>query len=294
MVSLTIVVSHLILQGVRYMGLRINTNIASQEVQRNLKVSNASQEAEFSKLSSGKRITKSADDAAGLAIAKKLEAETKGLRVASRNANDAISMVQVAEGGLNETGNILTRLRELSIQAASDTVGDAERGYLSLEYEQLVQEADRISKTTSFNGRPLLQGEGGMLQFQVGAYGGQDNMIELDAGSTDASVESLGIGGSNVRDKQDAVDNLERIDGAIGKVSAFRANFGAVQSRLQTAANSIDVTVVNQESARSRIEDVDVAESTAKLASAQMKNAAGVATLAQANALGQQAMRLIG
>lgn len=276
------------------MGLRINTNIASQEVQRNLKVSNASQEAEFSKLSSGKRITKSADDAAGLAIAKKLEAETKGLRVASRNANDAISMVQVAEGGLNETSNILTRLRELSIQAGSDTVGDTERGYLSLEYEQLVQEADRISKTTQFNGRPLLQGEGSVLQFQVGAYGGQDNQIELDAGATDASVESLGIGGSNVRDKQDAIDNLERIDGAIQKVSAFRANFGSVQSRLQTAINNIDVAVVNQESARSRIEDVDVAESTAKLASAQMKNAAGVATLSQANALGQQALRLIG
>ncbi len=276
------------------MGLRINTNIASQEVQRNLRVSNASQEAEFSKLSSGKRITKSADDAAGLAIAKKMEAETKGLRVASRNANDAISMVQVAEGGLNETSNILTRLRELSIQAGSDTVGDVERGYLSLEYEQLVAEADRIAKTTSFNGRPLLQGEGDLLQFQVGAYGGEDNIIELDAGQTDASVESLGIGGSNVRDRSDALDNLERIDGAIQKVSAFRANFGSVQSRLQTAINSIDTTVVNQESARSRIEDVDVAESTAKLASSQMKNAAGVATLAQANALGQQALRLIG
>lgn len=276
------------------MGLRINTNIASQEVQRNLKVSNASQEAEFSKLSSGKRITKSADDAAGLAIAKKLEAETKGLRVASRNANDAISMVQVAEGGLNETSNILTRLRELSIQAGSDTVGDTERGYLSLEYEQLVAEADRISKTTQFNGRPLLKGEGSILQFQVGAYGGQDNQIELDAGATDASAESLGVGGSTVREKQDAIDNLEKIDGAIQKVSAFRANFGSVQSRLQTAMNNIDVAVVNQESARSRIEDVDVAESTAKLASAQMKNAAGTATLAQANALGQQALRLIG
>ncbi len=276
------------------MGLRINTNIASQEVQRNLKVSNAAQEAEFSKLSSGKRITKSADDAAGLAIAKKMEAETKGLRVASRNANDAISMVQVAEGGLNESSNILTRLRELSIQAGSDTVGDTERGYLSLEYEQLVQEADRIAKTTSFNGRPLLKGEGSTLSFQVGAYGGQDNQIEMDASQTDASVEGLGIGGSNVRDKQDALDNLDKIDGAIQKVSAFRANFGSVQSRLQSAINNIDTTVVNQESARSRIEDVDVAESTAKLASSQMKNAAGVATLAQANALGQQALRLIG
>jgi len=276
------------------MGLRINTNIASQEVQRNLKVSNASQEAEFSKLSSGKRITKSADDAAGLAIAKKFEAETKGLRVASRNANDAVSLVQVAEGGLNETSNILTRLRELSIQAGSDTVGDAERGLMSLEYEQLVSEADRISKITSFNGKPLLKGEGSVLQFQVGTFAGEENQIELDSSITDASAESLGIGGTSVRDKEDALNNLEKIDSAIGRVSGYRASFGSVQTRLMSAINNLDVTIVNQESARSRIEDVDVAESTAKLASAQMMNAAGVATLAQANSLGQQAMRLIG
>ncbi len=276
------------------MGLRINTNIASQEVQRSLRATNAQQEAEFSKLSSGKRITKSADDAAGLAIAKKLEAETRGMRVASRNANDAISMVQVAEGGLNETGNILTRLRELAIQAASDTVGEAERGYLSLEYQQLVQEADRISKTTTFNGRTLLQGEGDVMQFQVGTYAGEDNRIEFDASTTDASAESLGIGGSNIRDKAEALDNLQSIDSAINKVSGFRANFGSVQSRLQTSINNLDVAIVNQDAARSRIEDVDVADSTAKVASAQIKNAAGVATLAQANQLGQGALRLIG
>jgi len=276
------------------MGLRINTNIASQEVKRNLKVSTAQQEAEFSKMSSGKRITKSADDAAGLAIANKLNAETKGLRMATRNANDAISLVQTAEGGLNETSSILTRLRELSIQAASDTVGEAERGYLSLEYEQLVQEADRISKTTQFNGKPLLKGEGDTLSFQVGAYGDENNQIEFDAASTDASSESLGLSGSNIRGRQDALDNLERIDNAIVKVSAFRANFGSLQSRLSSTVNNLDVAVVNQEAARSRIEDVDVAESTAKLASSSIRSAAGTATLAQANALGQGAMRLIG
>jgi flagellin len=276
------------------MGLRINTNIASQEVQRNLRLSNATQEQEFSKLSSGKRITKSADDAAGLAIAKKLEAETKGLKMASRNANDAISMVQVAEGGLNETSNILTRLRELSIQAASDTIGDAERGYLSLEYEQLVQEADRISKTTSFNGQPLLKGEGKVLQFQVGAFGNADNRIEVDSSLTDASSEGLGINGTNVRAKEDAIQNLDVIDQAIGKVSSFRANFGSLQSRLTSTINNLDVATVNQEAARSRIEDVDVAESTARLASMQVRNAAGTATLAQANQLGGSALRLIG
>lgn len=276
------------------MGLRINTNIASQEVQKNMRLSNATQESEFAKLSSGKRITKSADDAAGLAIAKKLDAETRGLKVASRNANDAISLVQVAEGGLNETSNILTRLRELSIQASTDTIGDAERGYLSLEYEQLVQEADRISKTTAFNGQPLLKGEGGVLQFQVGAYGGSENRIEIDSAQADASAESLGIGGSNIRSKQDAIDNLKVIDDAIGKVSSYRANFGALQSRLTSTMNNLDTAVVNQEAARSRIEDVDVADATAKLAASQVRNAAGTATLAHANQLGQSALRLIG
>jgi flagellin len=163
-----------------------------------------------------------------------------------------------------------------------------------MEYEQLVQEADRISKTTTFNGKPLLKGEGDMLQFQVGAFGNEDNRIEFDAGQTDSSAESLGIAGSNIREKSGALDNLERIDMAINKVSAFRANFGSIQSRLNSTINNLDVAVVNQEAARSRIEDVDVAESTAKLASQQIKNAAGTATLAQANALGNGALRLIG
>jgi len=276
------------------MGLRINTNIASQEVQKNLRASSAQQELEFAKLSSGKRITKSADDAAGLAISKKLEAETRGLKVASRNANDAISMVQVAEGGLNESSNILTRLRELSVQAASDTVGDAERGYLSLEYEQLVQEADRISKTTNFNGRSLLQGEGDVLQFQIGTQSNSDNRIEFNPSSADASTETLGVSGTNIRAKSDAQGNLSIIDKAIEKVSGYRASFGAMQSRLQSSINNLDISIVNQDAARSRIEDVDVAESTAKLASNQVKNAAGMATLAQANGLGSGALRLIG
>lgn len=276
------------------MGLRINTNIASQEVQRNLRVAGAAQQDEFAKLSSGKRINKSSDDAAGLAISKKMEAETRGMRMATRNANDAISLVQVAEGALNETTSILSRLRELSIQAGSDTVGDIERGYLSQEYEQLVQEADRISQTTSFNGRSLLKGEGDLLQFQVGAFAGDDNIIQFDSGTTDASAENLGVAGSNIRDKDDAISNLERIDGAIDKVSSYRANFGSIQSRLQSTVNNLDVGIVNQEAARSRIEDVDVAESSAKLASTQIKAAAGAATLVQANQLGSAALRLIG
>ncbi|MGE3608939.1 MAG: flagellin [Bacteriovoracaceae bacterium] len=276
------------------MGLRINTNLASIEVQRHMKSSTAAQEAEFTKLGSGKRITKSADDAAGIGIAKKVEAETKGLRMAGRNASDAISLIQVAEGGLNEGGNILVRLRELSIQAASDTVSEPERGYLALEYEQQLQELDRISKTTTFNGRGLLNGTGESMDFHVGAFGGEDNRITLDATNTDATIEALGMAGTNIRNKGDAQDNLTKIDEAITKIAGFRAGYGSVQSRLQTSINNIDTAVVNLEAARSRIEDVDIADSTAKLAAAQIRNASGIATLSQANQLGHNAMRLIG
>lgn len=275
------------------MGLRINTNIASQEVQRNLRVNSAEQEVEFARLSSGKRITKSADDAAGLAIAKKLEASTKGMKMATRNANDAISLVQVAEGGLNESTNILTRLRELSVQAASDTVGEQERGFLNMEYQQLTQELDRIAVTTNFNGRSLLKGEGDQLDFQVGAFGGEMNQIQFDSSQTDATIESLGVDGTSITDKSEASSNLERIDQAIDKVSGFRANLGATQSRLQTAVSSLEISSVNQEAARSRIEDTDVAASSAKLASINIMKAAGTAVLSQANDLPASALKLI-
>ncbi len=276
------------------MGLRINTNIASQEAQRNLRVNSAEQETEFARLSSGKRITKSADDAAGLAIAKKLEASNRGVKMATRNANDAISVVQVAEGGLNESSSILTRLRELSIQAASDTVGDQERGFLNLEYQQLTQELDRIAITTSYNNKSLLKGEGDAMEFQVGAYGGEENRIQFEASETDATVESLGIDGTGVADKSDAAANLERIDAAIDKVSGYRANLGAMQSRLQSTISNLEVTYLNQEAARSLIEDTDVAASSAKLASINIMKAAGSSVLAQANDLPAHALKLVG
>jgi flagellin len=278
------------------MGLRINTNVASQEVQKNLKVNTANQETEFARLSSGKRITKSADDAAGLAIAKKLEAATRGIKMASRNANNGISMIQVAEGGLNESTNILTRLRELSVQAASDTVGEQERGYLDLEYQQLNQELDRIARTTSFNGMSLLKGEAanGTLDFHVGPYGGDLNRIQFNAGETDATIENLNMDGTSISDKSDAADNLEKIDVAIDKVSGYRANLGAIQSRLQTTISNLEIAAVNQDAARSRIEDVDVAESTAKVASLNIMKSAGISTLAQANDLPVNALKLVG
>jgi len=276
------------------MGLRIATNIASQSVQKNLKeVSNAGN-AELEKLSSGKRITKASDDAAGLAISTNLEAQTKGLRQATRNANDGISLVQTAEGGLSETSNILVRLRELTVQAASDTVGEQERGFLDKEYQQLSKEVDRISESTTFNGAQLLNGKGkGTMDFQVGAFAGEQNKIQFESDKADSSASSIGIKGTAINDKGDALDAISSIDSAIEKVSGQRAELGSVQSRLQSTVKNLETQTINQDSARSVIQDVDVAESSAALASNNVVKNAAVSTLAQANQIPMSALRLI-
>jgi len=277
------------------MGLRIATNIASQNVQKNLKEVSNSGNSQLEKLSSGKRITKASDDAAGLAIATNLEAQTKGLRQASRNANDGVSLVQTAEGGLNETSNILTRLRELTIQAASDTVGETERGFLDKEYQQLSKEVDRISESTVFNGTQLLNGKGkGSMDFQVGAFAGEQNKITFESGESDASTASIGIAGTGIANKDDALSSISSIDTAIEKVSGQRANLGSIQSRLQSTIKNLEVQTINQDSARSVIQDVDVAEASASLASNQVVKNAAVSTLAQANQIPNSALRLIG
>jgi flagellin len=215
--------------------------------------------------------------------------------MAERNANNGISMIQVAEGGLEESSNILTRMRELSIQAASDTVGERERGYLNMEYEQLNQEIDRISKTTKFSGRELLTGEGdGPLDFQVGAYSGEENRITFENDKSNATSSGLGIDGTNITSKDDAVGNLEKIDEAINKVSGFRANLGSIQSRLQSTISNLGTQAINTDTARSRIEDADIASESAKLASNTVIKSAATATLVQANGISNSALRLVG
>jgi flagellin len=277
------------------MGFRINTNIASLQAQGSLKKVNAETESTFAKLSSGSRITKSADDAAGLAISEKLKAEIRSANQANRNANDAVSMVQVAEGGLNETQNILTRLRELAIQSASDTVGDVERGMTNVEYQQLKDELNRISQVTEFNGTKLLNGTGDKKEFQIGTKADEfENRIAYEPGQMDASMESLGIDSLEVSSKRGAQDSLASVDAAIEKVSSQRATLGALQNRLVSTSNNLSVYTENLSSANSRIRDVDYAEETAKSARNSIISSAGSSVLAQANMNGQQALKLIG
>jgi flagellin len=277
------------------MGFRINTNISSLSAQRSLGKSNAASQSTLAKLSSGTRITKSADDAAGLAISEKLKATIRSSQQADRNANDGISMVQTAEGGLDEVSSMLTRLRELSIQSASDTVGDTERSFTDMEYQNLKQEIERISQVTEFNGTKLLDGSADKLDFQIGVNNDDfQDRISYDAQLTNSSTESLGIDGIGVSSKEGAQESLATLDSAIENISGQRANLGALQNRLVSTSNNLQTSVENLSAANSRIRDVDYAQASADNAKNNILNQAGTSVLAQANAQGQNALRLIG
>lgn len=275
------------------MGLRIATNVPSLAVQRN--ISNTGEEASksYARLSSGNRITKSGDDAAGLSISNKLEASVRGMKMAQRNANDGISFVQTAEGGINEVSNILIRLRELSVQSASDTVGDAERGFLNKEVQSLKGEVDRIAKSTNFNGTNLLGGDGKVLTFQVGHESGEMNRIEFDPSKTNVSASALGVNGIDLSSKDGALSAMGSLDEAINKVNSNRAELGALQNRLHSTSNTLGIAVENLSDARSRIMDTDIAAETSNMAKNNILQNAGIAVLAQANAAPNAAMKLL-
>lgn len=276
------------------MGLRINTNVASLAAQRNLGINKLNLDNNLRKLSSGERITRAADDAAGLAISEKLKGHIRGLRQARRNSDDGISLIQTAEGGLSEISNIIVRLRELAVQAASDTVGDTERGFSDIEFQQLKDEINRISKGSEFNGKKLLDGTGGLVEIQVGIHNDPtQDRIKYDSTSTDATIESLGLIGETIAGKEGAQLSLERLDSALTRINGVRANLGALQNRLQSTSTNLAVTDENFSAANSRIRDVDVAAETADMAKNNILNQASVSVLAQANNAPQFALKLL-
>jgi flagellin len=279
------------------MGLRINTNVASINAQRNLAEASGRLGASLEKLSSGKRINRAGDDAAGLATSESLRANMRGIKQAARNASDGISLVQVAEGGLNETTNILIRLRELAIQGASDSVGPVEKGYLDEEYQQLVSEVDRISRTTRFNGQDLLTGESEYetMDFQVGPTGEAISRITFDARRAKATIggEGLAIEGTGVADKDIAQTSLSAIDEAIQKVNGIRAGFGAMQSRFQSAINNSRVAHENQAAAYARIADADIAFESSQYTRNMIVTQAAASVLANSNEYMSLALKLL-
>lgn len=274
------------------MPLRISTNTPAIAAQRHLDRSENRAEHALKALASGSRIVNAGDDAAGLAISENLRGQLAGLKMARYNAENAVSLIQVAEGGLNEQTNILIRLRELGIQAASDNVSDVERGYLNEEFTNLLQEFERIATTTSFGRKKLLMGSGEQFEFHIGPDAGEENIVRYTLNS-DARAATLGVGGLRVDDQDDARDALESIDEGLEQLSAIRANFGAFQSRFHAAVSNLDIQYENVAAARARIYDVDVAHETAELAAALVTQNAGIAVVAQANTLPERASRLI-
>jgi flagellin len=277
------------------MGLRISTNLASMGAQRVLSRTTEEVNKSFQRLASGNRIVSAGDDAAGLSISENLHAQIRSLKQAERNAQDGISLVQVAEGGMSEIGNILVRLRELSIQAASDTIGDRERGFIDKEYQSLKAEVDRIANVTNFNGTPLLNGEAqkSNLEFQVGARNSEADRINFDVGEYAVTSSALGISGVRAESIDSARDSIESLDEAIARVTGARAGLGAMQNKLQSTTNTIAISKENLSQARSRIADTDIAEEMTNLTQKNILQSAGVSVLAQANSAPQQALKLL-
>ncbi len=304
------------------MGLRIRTNVTSLNAQRRLGQSTKAVADSTNKLASGKRINKAADDAAGLAISSNLTADVRSLNVAKRNANDGISLVQTAEGGLEETNNMLTRLRELAVQSASDTIGDTERGFVDKEYIALKDEIDRIASVTEFNGTRLLVGEADLpesianpddtfpLEVQVGKDWFEDvdsvdernqvNVIKIDMNQLNAFTDgdgSLAIGrgedGTRVNSKSNAQQSIATLDNALVQVNDYRAYLGSIQNRLNSTVNNLGSQVENLSAANSRIEDTDFAAETAIFTQEKILQNAGASVLSQANQAPQVAMSLV-
>jgi flagellin len=255
---------------------------------------NANLESTFSRISSGLRINKAGDDAAGLAVAENLAAEQQSLRQAARNTNDGISVIQTAEGATNEVADILKRMRELAVQSSSDTLANSERAYIQDEYGQLTQEVDRISAVTNFNGVELANGSKSSLSVQVGIFNTADDRISISLGdlrSTSLGVDSGNMSLANAASAQAA---LTALDSSIDSINKIRSDFGSVQNRLESSLNNLHSYTENLAGAESRIRDADFAYETAQMSKYQTMQQAGIAILGQANGLTQGALRLIG
>ncbi len=277
------------------MGMRVSTNMSAINAQRNLVGSQRMISKSMAQLASGSRINIAADDAAGLAISEKLKAGIRSARQANRNANDGISMVQTAEGGLNEIGNIVTRLRELGIQAASDTVGSVERGFLDKEVQQLKAETQRIASSTKWGTTNLLDGSSPVFEFQIGIFNNaEEDRISFDPSGNNAALDALGLEGLDYTSKEGAQEALTLLDGAQDNVNGMRANLGALQNRLTSTTDNLGVLEENMSAANSRIRDTDVAMASSEMTRNNILLQAGTSTLAQANSVNQLALKLIG
>jgi flagellin len=280
------------------MGLRINQNIAAQNAYRSLSVSDNQMSKSLEKLSSGFRINRAADDAAGLAISEGLRSQVGGLKTAVRNAQDGVSVVQTAEGALTEVHSVLQRMRDLSVQAANDSNSDEARANITTEVTSLTEELTRISASTNFNGTKLLDGTAGAaadgkLKFQVGADGDGDSQITVDLKGADVSALVTTMGTLDFSDADGAQAAITSIDDAIKGVSTARAGLGAAQNRFEHTISNVNVSIENLSASESRIRDTDMAQEMMSYTRSQILTQAGTAMLAQANQSQQGVLSLL-
>jgi len=277
------------------MGLRIATNVTSLNAQRQLSKNRWALDRSLERLASGQRINRAGDDAAGLAISENLRSNIRGMRQAKRNSSDGISLIQVTEGALNEVSNMLIRLRELAIQAASDTIGPTERQFVDREFQSLKQEIDRIANGTEYNSIPLLNGSAGIFEIQVGINNNPmiDRVI-YNGERADSTLDALKIGGESVVTKEGAQLSLGALDDALIRVNSIRSDLGALQNRLQSTIANLEIYDENLSAARSRIADTDVAAETSELTKRNILSQAGISVLSQANATNAMAIKLLG
>ncbi len=276
------------------MALVVNTNTASNNAINNLNRNTRSLSSSFRKISSGLRVSKAADDAAGLAVAENLEAASRSAKVAMRNTNDGISIISTAEGAANEVGSILKRMRELAVQSSSETLDDDERAYIQDEFTELTSEVDRISAVTEFNGLQLSDGSDTQLQVQVGVDNSADDRITITLGDLTASTLGVDTGSVDLSSSGAAQTAIDTIDTAIDSVSSYRSKFGAVENRLNSALNNLENYTENLQSAESQIRDADFAYETAEMSKNQIMQQASTSVLAQAKTVSQGALNLIG
>jgi flagellin len=269
----------------------INTNIASLNAQRNTSTSQSSLSTSMQRLSSGLRVNSAKDDAAGLAIAERMNAQVRGMNVAVRNANDAISLAQTAEGAIGKLTDMAQRMRELSVQSANGTNTAADRTSLNAEYQQLAQEITRTIGATTFNGLAILAGDAGVLDFQVGANSGQTVSITTTDLSGNADVTA--VTGGDITSAANAGTAITNLDTMLNTLNSERATYGAAQNRFEAVISVLQAAAENQSAARGRIMDADFASETANLSRAQILQQAGNAMIAQANQLPQQVLKLL-
>ncbi len=274
------------------MAMTINTNVASLDAQRNLTTSQASLATSLQRLSSGLRINSAADDAAGLAISERLNSQINGNNVAINNANDAISLMQVADGGASQISENLQRMRELAVQAANGTLNSGDRDNLAVEFNALSAEVSRLSNATTYNNVNLLN-SGTTLTFQVGAGTTSNDQITVSTVDLQASTLAIDSGSIQISTASDALAAITNLDSGINTLTTARARFGAALNRTQAVISSLQISVENQSAARGRIVDADFAAETANLSRSQILQQAGTAMLAQANALPQQVLKLL-